>query len=996
MKNYLKIAMIPAIASIACIASCKKTSNDSQKSTSTSTSTKPSTSTALKFTLDSKEIQDGANLEIAVGESLKVISVSGTGSSTATFTSSAADVLEVGATTGKLNAKKLGNATITVAVSGKEYKFNFTVVNPTKQAGVYSYADASYDEKAKILGTLEKYAVDNYLTGITLFSDGGRVVYNSRYTPKPSKYVVGYGWGTEREGELTGTLPDALGGKSDYYQIGTTLVTNRADAMNATGSDVSTLSGYITSAYFGTRLKETNDGYEWYPILATCNEPIALEENGTDDNGYTQVKVANDATQSDRWRIYVRTGQNGSYKTNAPKYKTASKISAFQKYDGKYVEAEDYLTPFKWMLTSANGQVRGAELLDGVSGFAGASDYYAASSDKSALGDKIYNESAWDEYMVKGHNIVMGSDDNGTYIDFKLTVPCTQFYAKYYLSSSLYSPMPAEILKEYPKYGTEPSASERLDQTTISCGAYYISERPGVNSLTVSRNENFIGQIYDKDSSDNAIEKLSDDSQPRKIYNIAGFQWSQIEDSARESNFLGGKVDSYSPTKDTLSKYINGSGIDEGGVSWHSYQTEAESTFKINVNSLNSTEWKKLFGTSGTIYAHSAAETNKYTDQRDVRSYMTDKNFLDFLSFGLDRKTVAESRGKTPTQDYFANAYICDPEEGTVYNNTDYHKAALADRHYDTYGYDATDAADALTECIRKTIAPNKDKLPKNSNGKTQVIVTMNWMNTTDVKDYGDVFDSITTIFKDVVSKKFGNAYELVIDQQNGTSDYNAVYDKMKHGEFDLGFGAISGNTMSPLNFLEVLKSDNSSGFTLNWGTDTSEVSNDIVYDGKVWSFDSLWNAGNTVAVLNSEAKVATPTASDYDMTTWASDSAKESVSYTIAFDDLIAAGAIINSVYGSTDGFGNGKTLYTREEATTKIDENHKSLRITLDSTFNNTGIKGVTDEKDSNRFKENVEATVTLTVGYSITVGGTSRSLTSTVTVANYYSVKATLESK
>lgn len=992
MKNYLKIAMIPAIASIACIASCKKTGNTSQASADSAKQSNSSTTQTIKFTLDSKEIKDGATLEIAVGENLKVINVSGTGSDKATFTSSAADVLEVGATTGKLNAKKLGSATITATVSGKEYKFNFTVVSPTKKAGVYSYADSTYDEKAKILGTLEKYAVDNYLTGITLFSDGGKVVYNSRYTPKPSKYVVGYGWGTEREGELNGELPDPLGGKADYYQVGMVTLPNRADAMNATGSDVSTLSGYITSAYFGTRLNENNDGYEWYPILATCNEPIALEEDGKDSNNYTKVKVASGATQSDRWRIYVRTGQNGSYTTNAPKYKTASTNAIFQKYNGQYVQAEDYLTPFKWMLTSANGQVRGAELLDGVSGFAGASDYYAASSDKSKL-TGIYNESAWEEYMTKGHNIVMGSDENGTYIDFKLTVPCTQFYAKYYLSSSLYSPLPAEILENYPKYGTEPSANERIDQTTISCGAYYISERTQ-QSITISRNENFIGQIYDKDESGNAIEKLSDDSQPRRIYNIAGIQWTQVEDSARESNFLSGKVDSYSPTKDTLSKYSAGSGT-SGSVSWHSYQTEAESTFKINVNSLNSTEWKKLFGTSGTIYAHSAAETKTYTDKRDVRTYMTDKNFLDFLSFGLDRQTVAESRGKTPTQDYFANAYICDPENGIVYNNTEYHKAALADRHYDTYGYDATDAADALTECIRKTIAPNKSKLPTNG-GKSQVVVSMSWMNKTDKTDYGDVFDSIKTIFADVVKKKFGDAYELDIQQDEGSADYNVVYDKMKHGEYDLGFGAISGNTMSPLNFLEVLKSDNSSGFTLNWGTDTSEVSDDIVYDGKVWSFDSLWNAGNTVAVLNNEAKVATPTASSYDVTTWAKDSANESVSYTIAFDDLINAGAIINSVYGSTDGFGNGDTFYSRDNATTKIDENNKSLRITLGKKFNNTGIAGLTDENDSNRFKENVEATVTITVGYSINVGGTTRDLTASITVSNYYAVKATLESK
>ena len=79
-------------------------------------------------------------------------------------------------------------------------------------------------------------------------------------------------------------------------------------------------------------------------------------------------------------------------------------------------------------------------------------------------------------------------------------------------------------------------------------------------------------------------------------------------------------------------------------------------------------------------------------------------------------------------------------------------------------------------------------------------------------------------------------------------------------GTYDLGFGAISGNSLNPLNFLEVLKSDNSSGFTLNWGADTSKLSktDPIVYEveengekvKKEWSFDALWAAADHGAVV--------------------------------------------------------------------------------------------------------------------------------------------------
>ena len=70
-------------------------------------------------------------------------------------------------------------------------------------------------------------------------------------------------------------------------------------------------------------------------------------------------------------------------------------------------------------------------------------------------------------------------------------------------------------------------------------------------------------------------------------------------------------------------------------------------------------------------------------------------------------------------------------------------------------------------------------------------------------------------------------------------------------GKFDIGFGSISGNSYDPLNFMEVLKSDNSSGYTLNWGCDTNVCDgSSIIYDGKSWSFDALWTAADQGAYV--------------------------------------------------------------------------------------------------------------------------------------------------
>ncbi|MDD7598483.1 MAG: hypothetical protein PUJ83_02390, partial [Bacilli bacterium] len=59
-----------------------------------------------------------------------------------------------------------------------------------------------------------------------------------------------------------------------------------------------------------------------------------------------------------------------------------------------------------------------------------------------------------------------------------------------------------------------------------------------------------------------------------------------------------------------------------------------------------------------------------------------------------------------------------------------------------------------------------------------------------------------------------------------------------------------------PLNFMEVLKSDNSSGFTLNWGPDTSKLDASLTYDNKAWSFDTLWRAGDQGILVKNGAEL--------------------------------------------------------------------------------------------------------------------------------------------
>ena len=261
----------------------------------------------------------------------------------------------------------------------------------------------------------------------------------------------------------------------------------------------------------------------------------------------------------------------------------------------------------------------------------------------------------------------------------------------------------------------------------------------------------------------------------------------------------------------------------------------------------------------------------------------------------------------TPTQNYFSDNYLIDPETGISYNSTEAHAAVLADRYNESYGYSPDAAKRALETAMEETIIPMGEDGQLVANGQGQggtptnpwlITIDMNWMNPTDEKEYGDVFDSIYRISDELIKEVYGGCYKLHINQIAGTSDFNAVYDLMKQGEFDLGFGAVSGNDLNPLNFFEVMKGDNSSGFTLNWGPDTSKIDSEdpIIYDGKKWSFDGLWQAADSAALLNNDGTFAVAsnvsTNGSGSIKYESIDSSSQSVTYRISFKQLVDAAA--------------------------------------------------------------------------------------------------------
>lgn len=805
------------------------------------------------------------------------------------FSSSDDSIASIGRTTGVITIKKEGGCDLEVSLSAeadKKMKFHLTITKPEETiGGVFDYRSTSYKEKEQILGQLENYAVNNYLTGLTLFSNGGTVCYNTRYTPVCKENISGYGWGTFREGKLDHEIENPLAGHNPkFYQNAYTEMPKHINGMNSNGSLESDEYDFISNSYYSTRMNKEGNGYEWVPVLATDHRPIAVNRDGTAMSAPSGTELKD--VKSNRWRIHLRKDV---------KYRTASKKSEISKFDQTEVKLEDYLTPFKLMLSQYNHFYRGAELTQNAPGFAGGSSAYYSQTSEKEDGDTYYSQKKWDDLLKDV--IEVGTESNGDwYIQFNLKNEVNQFYAMYNLSSSLYSPIPAEFITAIggaENYGTLPDGYTPVD-TVISTGPYYLT---GWNSTDIQ---------YTKNDKYFITEDDFGDGNKRELYRIPGLEIHKYADEQRKSAFLNGEIDGYAPKEaDLTGEFKSDEGAAKIGtktMGWKKYTTKGDSNFKININATTTERWNEMFGPQGNITKHTQSQIDTdYSDIITSRPILSNYDFLDFLSFGLDRKAFCESRGRVPTQDYFSDNYLINPEDGLSYNVTSAHKSVLASRFADTYGYNRDAAKNSLKKFLNEKGQSLIDDgtLKQNKDGKYEIKLVMNWMAPEDPQNYSDTFDSQKAIFSELNASDFNNKYALNIETPTPSSNFMDVYNKLQNGTFELGIGAITGNPLDPINFMEVLRSNNSSGFTLNWGVDTSKVNSSdrspIIYEGHKFSFDGLWLAHNNGVILDNDGKPGSfsNVSQTHDDGQYESlDDTNYTVTYKLSFKKLVEVGA--------------------------------------------------------------------------------------------------------
>ena len=893
-------------------------------------------------------LKSGAN-SIALGSTNESVIVYDNGIDTAnrsySYSSTNPNVATIDAS-GKITPVSEGsvNFRVTEANSNitKALSKNITIVKSVaKSEGGYNFSGGTttpeLEKRTEILGKLEKYAMDTHLTGITLFENGGLVKYANRVEipTKGQQYVEGYGFGILTDGTLKGALPGPEGQNyPEYYHGSIGQDSLKINQYSATGSQVSDLAGYITSSYWGTRLNNAKDNYEWYPVLATDEVKVpTVDELGNITYASTKtpntqpipMEPDNGTGLYRKWRIYVKTdGVNG---VNL-KYSTADSSRLKANFHGRGVTIDDYMFIYQLLFTGSNNIIRGTEMANDTSyGIKGAQRFFNATKG----GTEQEKLDKWDEY-VTSHKIGLwaDSDINGDYLDIELINAIDPFTAMYTLSSSLTSPLPKDLFIGEKAMTPKASENELKDMAdriaaygtfnggdngaildyTLCLGAYTLNRWDKNQVIVFDRNNNW----------------YETPAQGGTRYKIPGVYYRVIDTSTdTEKNWKqldAGNLDAAGVPTSKVEAFRGTEGV---------YETKGDATFKLNVNSCDEAEWDKLFGANGTVKANAP--------KWELKPWMANSSFLDGLFFSIDREAFAKKRGVNPSIDYFSNAYqMRNAEGGSSYNSTQAHKDAVAG-YSDNYGYNLNKAIDSFRNAVKQLSQQGKIVLGPSKANPTEIHIHIKWMYQTDIKEYGeDIKYYFEKAFND--DAVCGGKVKLVVDQ-DAVTNWEDVYNVyMMQGNFDLGFGAISGNTYNPLNFMEVLKSDNSSKFTLNWGTDTSKVDdkNPIIYNGQKWSFDALWEVADHGGIVEGGEKIdplrychaAPPT----DYTNTLSEGFKIEFPVEFAAFDKEGGEAVfdINRVDCYIYGRGN-VTLAEKGDGHLEYDKAHNVIKVTVTS---------------------------------------------------------------
>ena len=688
--------------------------------------------------------------------------------------------------------------------------------------GEFDFSQLSTEERTELTGIVERYVVSTGLTGMTLYESASVVLYNPRVQLGTENYIPNYGFGVLPEGNITAGLDfETNEDWKMYYHTYETSDPATANYWNDKGAQVGDLFGFMAGSLFETFMSEEKDSYVWVGSLSKDDRPLGkVVDEETGDVSWS------DQVTGTTWRVRIRTKADGL------KYTTFSQLESRQAYNNLGVEAEDYLTAYKLMLTQSNGLFRGSEAANSSSvKIEGILDYFTATENCEGL----FDQEKWDQYV--GDNLKVYEEDGEWYFEWTNNQPTTSFYAMYYIAGSLYTPVPmsfVELVTLDNIWGYNKGMDETPVDNSLALGAYALEAWFPDQAIVWKKNPNYV---------------FADTK-----YRIQGVHEVILKGIATDPNlaikkFLDGELDAASLTKDYLEEYKN----DE-----RAHKAQAGSNFKLNANTANQATWEYYFGVNGVV-----AKTPQ-KDYWDLKPAMSNPYFYKALSYALDRNIFADKYAAIAEVSYLGSAYQADAEKGLAYNMTQVHKdaiypflvgtGAIDDETGEIINYNAY-SLQLAREYFRLALAELEEQgayIRGTAENPTIITLEIAWMYPNQEDTYhADVKKLLEDAFND--DSVSDGCYLLNVEFWAGATWSDVYYNKLMLGQFDLGFGSISGNAYNILDYMTVLSADQSlsGGFTLNWGpkTDDPDHQDLLLYNGMKWSFDALISAanGNTI-----------------------------------------------------------------------------------------------------------------------------------------------------
>jgi ABC-type oligopeptide transport system substrate-binding subunit len=447
--------------------------------------------------------------------------------------------------------------------------------------------------------------------------------------------------------------------------------------------------------------------------------------------------------------------------------------------------------------------------------------------------------------------------DDGTdlTIVFEFVDEQSAWNVKYWLSSFVMTPINLELYDFYEANLTgEETNPYGTSNTTIAYhGAYYVD-------------------FYEADK---VVRYLANpDFHTPDMYSYTGYNFSIIEDATTVFNeFVAGKLEVTGLPTAEVDNYLTHPGLKK---------VPGPTEYRMMINGLGTvTKQREEFPNSTWV----------------PEPLLSNVDFKMAMFHAIDRKTLAEDilKVRTTNMYYFTDAYLVDAELGIPYRSTDQGISVGTGLFADTDGYNK-DYAKALFKIAVADLI--ETGLIEAGTADNYNVITLELNNYANSESWDLACGYIQTTF----GETFVDDTNFVqVQVEVYTKDFPAIYyDYMMIGEFDMSVGGISGSTLDAASFLDTYSSDNRSGFTINWGIDTSEADILVNYTGpdgavsEIWAYDAIVSALNGEIFVQNGEEAVVPAPNNvvpvfggvsFDVSEF-SNAAFENFSYTIQYYD--------------------------------------------------------------------------------------------------------------